>query len=49
MVRFNTEYQKVANVSKATATRDIKQLEEAMVFINRGTKGSSAVYVLVGS
>lgn len=46
----NSVYQKVANVSKATATRDIKELEERELLKNIGTKGSSAVYKLrVGS
>lgn len=42
----NSEYQKICGVSKATATRDIKGLEEKGVFFNKGTKGSSAVYEL---
>ena len=46
----NSEYQEVANVSKATATRDIKELEDKGLLINIGTKGSSAIYKLgVGS
>ena len=46
----NSKYQEVANVSKATATRDIKELEENSLLKNIGTKGSSAVYKLaVGS
>jgi len=43
----NAEYQKVASVSKATASRDIADLESKGLLINRGTKGSSAVYELV--
>ncbi len=42
----NSQYQKICTVSKPTATRDIKELEEKNVFINRGTKGSSAIYQL---
>lgn len=46
----NSKYQEVANVSKATATRDIKELEEKGLIKNIGTKGSSAIYKLtVGS
>lgn len=46
----NSIYQKIANVSKATATRDIKELEEKELLKNIGTKGSSAIYKLrVGS
>jgi ATP-dependent DNA helicase RecG len=46
----NSKYQKIANVSKATATRDIKELEDKGLLKNIGTKGSSAIYKLgVGS
>lgn len=46
----NSKYQEIANVSKATATRDIKELEDKGILKNIGTKGSSAVYKLgVGS
>lgn len=46
----NSKYQEVANVSKATATRDIKELEGKGLLKNIGTKGSSAIYKLkVGS
>lgn len=42
----NSQYQKICGISKPTATRDIKELEEKKIFINKGTKGSSAVYQL---
>ncbi|MCH8547103.1 MAG: putative DNA binding domain-containing protein [Cryomorphaceae bacterium] len=46
----NSKYQEIADVSKATATRDIKELEDKGLLKNIGTKGSSAVYKLgVGS
>jgi len=46
----NSKYQEIANVSKATATRDIKELEDKGLLKNIGTKGSSAIYKLrVGS
>ena len=46
----NSTYQRVANVSKATATRDIKELEDKGLLKNIGTKGSSAICKLrVGS
>jgi ATP-dependent DNA helicase RecG len=42
----NTEYQNLNKVSKATATRDLVELEKIGLLINKGTKGSSAIYVL---
>ena len=42
----NAEYQNLNDVSKATATRDLAELEEKELLINKGTKGSSAIYVL---
>lgn len=42
----NTEYQSLNSISKATATRDISELEEKKFIKNTGTKGSSAIYVL---
>jgi ATP-dependent DNA helicase RecG len=42
----NSKYQSVCGVSKSTATRDIKELEDKSVLVNQGTKGSSAVYGL---
>lgn len=46
----NSKYQEIANVSKATATRDIRELEDKNLLKNIGTKGSSAIYKLgVGS
>lgn len=42
----NSEFQDLFGVSKATATRDIKELEEKGLLKNKGTKGSSAVYEL---
>ena len=43
----NSKYQELVSVSKATATRDIKDLEEKDILQNIGTKGSSAIYKLV--
>ena len=43
----NSDYQKLCGVSKATATRDIKGLEEGGILVNKGTQGSSAVYELL--
>ena len=46
----NSKYQEIANVSKATASRDIKVLEEKGLLKNIGTKGSSAIYKInIGS
>ena len=42
----NAEYQNLNNVSKATATRDLVELEQKGLLINKGTKGSSAIYIL---
>jgi ATP-dependent DNA helicase RecG len=42
----NSKYQKIMEVSKATATRDLQELEAKGIFINKGTKGSSARYEL---
>ena len=42
----NSKYQTVCRVSKSTATRDIKELEDKGVLVNQGTKGSSAIYGL---
>jgi len=46
----NSKYQKLAKVSKATATGDLKELELTGLLKNIGTKGSSSIYQLaVGS
>jgi len=46
----NSKYQEIANVSKATASRDIKVLEKKGLLKNIGTKGSSAIYKInIGS
>lgn len=42
----NAEYQKLMKVAKATATRDLTDLEAKGVLVNKGTKGSSSRYVL---
>lgn len=42
----NRDYQSLYSVSKATATRDLSELEGKQLLVNKGTKGSSAVYVL---
>jgi ATP-dependent DNA helicase RecG len=42
----NSKYQTICGVSKSTATRDIKELEDKGVLVNQGTKGSSAIYGL---
>lgn len=42
----NREYQSLYNVSKATATRDLSELENKQLLMNKGTKGSSSVYIL---
>jgi ATP-dependent DNA helicase RecG len=42
----NREYQSLFSVSKATATRDLSELENRQLLVNKGTKGSGSVYVL---
>jgi predicted HTH transcriptional regulator len=41
-----TKYISLCSVSKATATRDLSELEDKQLLMNKGTKGYSAVYVL---
>ena len=45
----NKEYMKVAGISKATATRDLRELVEKKVFKQYGTKGQGISYQLIGS
>lgn len=45
---INSRYQQLFNVSKATATRDLQDLETKGLIINKGTKGSSSKYELNG-
>jgi ATP-dependent DNA helicase RecG len=42
----NSQYQKLNETSKPTATRDLRELESKHILINKGTKGSSAKYEL---
>jgi ATP-dependent DNA helicase RecG len=42
----NSQYQKLTNTSKPTATRDLQELESKGILINKGTKGSSSKYEL---
>ena len=42
----NSQYQKLTDTSKPTATRDLQELESKSIFINKGTKGSSSKYEL---
>ena len=42
----NSQYQKLTDTSKPTATRDLQELESKGIFINKGTKGSSSKYEL---
>lgn len=42
----NAKYQELAGISKPTATRDLKELEEKNILVNKGTKGSSSRYIL---
>ena len=44
----NSDYQKLNGVSKSTSTRDIGDLESKGFISNKGSKGSSAVYELIG-
>ena len=38
----NSQYQKLTDTSKPTATRDLQELESKAILINKGTKGSSS-------
>ena len=38
----NSQYQKLTDTSKPTATRDLQELEAKGILINKGTKGSSS-------
>lgn len=40
----NSQYQKLTNTSKPTATRDLQELESKGILINKGTNGSSSKY-----
>jgi ATP-dependent DNA helicase RecG len=42
----NSQYQKLTDTSKPTATRDLQELEAKGILINKGTKGSSSKYEL---
>jgi len=42
----NSQYQKLTDTSKPTATRDLQELESKAILINKGTKGSSSKYEL---
>jgi Fic family protein len=39
----------IAGISKATATRDLRELVEKKVFKQYGTKGQGISYQLIGS
>jgi ATP-dependent DNA helicase RecG len=45
----NKEYMEIAGISKATATRDLRELVEKKVFKQYGTKGQGIFYQLIGS
>lgn len=46
----NKEYQKLLDVSKATATRDLKELtEKYKLFERKGAVGAGTIYKLIGS
>ena len=42
----NSQYQKLTNTSKPTATRDLQELESKGILSNKGIKGSSSKYEL---
>ena len=42
----NAKYQTLIGVSKATATRDLQDLEARNIIVNTGTKGVSSKYQL---
>lgn len=45
----NKEYMEIAGISKATATRGLRELVEKKVFKQYGTKGQGISYQLIGS
>jgi ATP-dependent DNA helicase RecG len=45
----NKEYMEIAGISKATATRDLRELVEKKIFKQYGTKGQGISYQLIGS
>ena len=45
----NKEYQDLNNVSKATATRELKALEEKEILVRVGITGKGTFYILKGS
>jgi ATP-dependent DNA helicase RecG len=45
----NKEYMEIAGISKATATRDLRELVEKKVFKQYGTKGQGISCQLIGS
>jgi ATP-dependent DNA helicase RecG len=45
----NKEYMDIGGISKATATRDLRELVEKEVFKQHGTKGQGIFYQLIGS
>ena len=45
----NKEYCELNSVSKATATRDLKELIDKKIFKQHGTKGHGSFYQLIGS
>jgi len=45
----NKEYQKLVNVSKATANRDLTIIIEKVIFIQHGETGKGTFYDLKGS
>ncbi len=43
----NSDYQKINNVSRETASRDLKQLVDKRLLISSGSKGAGAFYTLI--
>lgn len=48
-VLTNSKYQELNNISKPTATRDLKDLVEKKLIENIGKRGAGTNYVLIGS
>ena len=42
----NSQYQKLTDITKPPAIRDLQELESKCILINKGTKGSSSRYEL---
>lgn len=45
----NSNYQELANISNATASRELRELKDKGIFESVGTRGAGVAYRLIGS